>query len=387
MRRAQLRRPELYAAEEQGGEAPRPCRDRGDHQGAELVVCIRAGAARAHHRREPAPQQSRHDPYLQLFLRRELALVGQVVLFPWASGHCGGCLRELEGVASLVQAEITGAGLMDEKPRGRNADGLDGNGNEGSSTVAYDCAESMRGQTHPLVPIMTIGHPRKAAYTRTSPFSFYPRLRTHTCMPSVHHHLPPRRIFAAHQQHDLLGTKNMRLDPRTRLGEADPLELKDVCAMDAVLARTFCDGEDGFLRPDRASIGKRAVHTHTVASVPHDAIITHGEVIVPHASSFDDPGYKSSVAFNGQLFKQPSVWAQVFFACRSLACWCSRLVFLAGGNLADDEAARPPRAGHRNYTLRWEERMHPRPAYAPSALVARQPPSAQRRDSCAAEGD
>ncbi|KZP09399.1 hypothetical protein FIBSPDRAFT_964014 [Athelia psychrophila] len=121
---------------------------------------------------------------------------------------------------------------------------------EAALGVAYDYAEPTCGQTHPLALIMTI-------------IFFYPLKPT---IPGVHHSPPLRRALAAHQQHALLGAKNVKLDSRMSLGEVDLLELKD----------------------DRESIGKRVVHTFT--SLSPSAIIKDGGVSVPHSSSFDDPG-------------------------------------------------------------------------------------------------
>ncbi|KAF7975487.1 hypothetical protein HWV62_9401 [Athelia sp. TMB] len=114
----------------------------------------------------------------------------------------------------------------------------------------------------------------------------------------------------------LLGAKigkNVRIDPRARLGEADLLTLKDGCAIDSALVRGFCVERDGFFRLDRIEVGKRAV-VNTYTALSPGAVIKDGEVFGPHASSFDDPSHKSSAAYNRALFKQPSTWILVFFA-------------------------------------------------------------------------
>lgn len=139
-----------------------------------------------------------------------------------------------------------------------DVDGLDEN--ESRSVVAHDYAKSTRGQAHPLVTIMPVFFcPLKAACTRTSRVSFYPRLRTHTCITSAHQSLASRRALAAHQPHDLLGAKSARLGPRTRLGKANLLQLKNVRLMYAALAGDLL-GNGGVFRLDRISIGKRVVN-------------------------------------------------------------------------------------------------------------------------------
>ncbi|KZP28254.1 hypothetical protein FIBSPDRAFT_947839 [Athelia psychrophila] len=87
----------------------------------------------------------------------------------------------------------------------------------GQLGVACDYAEPMHGQTHPLalvIPIVVCS-PLKAM------------------IPVL---LIVLRLLTAHQQHDPLGAKNVRLDPRTGLGEADPLELSEVFVMEVALA-------------------------------------------------------------------------------------------------------------------------------------------------------
>ncbi|KZP05859.1 hypothetical protein FIBSPDRAFT_1053873 [Athelia psychrophila] len=119
-RLTQLQRPELYAVEE-------PC--------AELLVHIRAGGTSS----RTCSSDADAIPTDYNFL----ILVGNL---PFSS-------RWLASVVSLVQAVITGAGLMGGEPCGMREfvgeDGLDGN--ESSSTVAHDYVELTRGQTGPLV--------------------------------------------------------------------------------------------------------------------------------------------------------------------------------------------------------------------------------------------
>ncbi|KZP07236.1 hypothetical protein FIBSPDRAFT_965787 [Athelia psychrophila] len=93
-------------------------------------------------------------------------------------------------VAILVDAERTGAGLMNEEPRETrrffDKDGLDGNASR--STVACHDAEPTRGQTHPLV--LTVLTARIFCVYRVQ---------------FAHHSLASRHALTAHQGRKLLG--------------------------------------------------------------------------------------------------------------------------------------------------------------------------------------
>ncbi|KAF7975489.1 hypothetical protein HWV62_9405 [Athelia sp. TMB] len=298
----------------------------------------------------------------------------------------------IEGIASLVQAELGGADLMDAGEKGLGKGGLDkfadSEGHDSNSTLGYDYdldepASGARGQTHPLSLLVQIlplvfFYPLKAAYTwailvwvlaviapHIDNSNYWERNASLLCAITaarlssrvisplaailfkwlvIWRYRPGQyRMWSAYHLRwwivnqalrnggkgvfaltpgltvrywRLLGAKigkNVRIDPRARLGEADLLTLKDGCAIDSALVRGFCVERDGFFRLDRVEVGRRAV-VNTYTALSPGAVVKDGEVFGPHASSFDDPSHKSSAAFNRALFRQPSNWMLVFFA-------------------------------------------------------------------------
>jgi hypothetical protein len=105
--------------------------------------------------------------------------------------------------------------------------------------------------------------------------------------------------------------KNVRIDPKARLGEFDLLTLHDGCCIDASLVRGFCVERDGYFRLDKIVVGRKAF-VNTFTQLSPGAVIPDGAVYGPHASSHDEPSRKSSAAYNRTIFRQPHWSLQVF---------------------------------------------------------------------------
>lgn len=112
----------------------------------------------------------------------------------------------------------------------------------------------------------------------------------------------------------------------------------------ALIEGIYVEGDRHF-RSDSVTIEKRVVHSF--ASLLRGSIIKGGEGFIPHPGSFDGPSFRSSMAFDRPAFKQPSMWAQVFFASRSLA-----------------RGQRGPRTGARHSAHPWAEAVRLRLVHA-----------------------
>ncbi|KAF8227072.1 acetyl-CoA synthetase-like protein [Tricholoma matsutake] len=128
-------------------------------------------------------------------------------------------------------------------------------------------------------------------------------------------------IFSAHSSlkilyYRLLGArigKNVSIGPKAVLGEFDLLDIQDECRIDGSHVRGFCVERNGFFRLDYVNIGCKAViNTYTVMSP--GAIIPHGTVYGPHASSYDRPSPSSYAAYNRTSMPGPHWLLKVFVA-------------------------------------------------------------------------
>jgi acetyltransferase-like isoleucine patch superfamily enzyme len=119
----------------------------------------------------------------------------------------------------------------------------------------------------------------------------------------------------------LLGAKvgkNVQVSDLARLGEYDLLEFGDNSQIDKAVVRGFCVERDGYFRLDRISIGHDVVINSFTQLAP-GTVVEDGQVLGPHASSYDNPSGASYVKYNRGAVPRP----QGFFT------WFAIYIFLA----------------------------------------------------------
>ena len=128
-------------------------------------------------------------------------------------------------------------------------------------------------------------------------------------------------IFSMHPSlqilyYRLLGArigKDVRIDPKAKLGEFDLLTLHDSCRIDNALVRGFCVERDGCFRLEPIVVGRGAtVNTYTQLSP--GAAIPDGATYGPHASSHDQPSPDGHAQYNRAAVPQPHWALKVFVA-------------------------------------------------------------------------
>ena len=121
-----------------------------------------------------------------------------------------------------------------------------------------------------------------------------------------------RGVFAMHPALErlymqLLGAsvgKNVRVSKLARLGEYDLLDIGDNCRIDKALVRGFCVERDGYFRLGRISIGNDAV-INTYTQIAPDTEVMDGQVLGPHASSYEEPSDPSFAMYNSAAIPRP----------------------------------------------------------------------------------
>ena len=121
-----------------------------------------------------------------------------------------------------------------------------------------------------------------------------------------------RGVFAIHPALEriymqLLGArvgKNVRMSKLARFGEYDLLDIGDNCQIDKSLIRGFCVERDGYFRLGRISIGNDAV-INTYTQIAPDTEVMGGQVVGPHASSYEDPSDPSYAMYNSAAIPRP----------------------------------------------------------------------------------
>ena len=122
-----------------------------------------------------------------------------------------------------------------------------------------------------------------------------------------------RGVFAIHPALErlymqLLGArvgKNVRVSKLARFGEYDLLDIGDNCQIDKSLVRGFCVERDGYFRLGRISIGNDAV-INTYTQIAPDTEVMDGQVVGPHASSYEDPSDPSFAMYNSAAIPRPA---------------------------------------------------------------------------------
>ncbi len=121
-----------------------------------------------------------------------------------------------------------------------------------------------------------------------------------------------RGVFSMHPALErlymqLLGAsvgKNVRVSKLARLGEYDLLDIGDNCQIDKALVRGFCVERDGYFRLGRISIGNDAV-INTYTQIAPDTEVMDGQVLGPHASSYEEPSDPSFAMYNSAAIPRP----------------------------------------------------------------------------------
>ena len=121
-----------------------------------------------------------------------------------------------------------------------------------------------------------------------------------------------RGLFAMHPSllvlyMRLLGAnvgKNVQVSDLARLGEYDLLDIGDNCQIDKALVRGFCVERDGYFRLGRISIGHNSV-INTYTQLAPGTVIEDGQVLGPHASSYDNPSDASYATYNRAAVPRP----------------------------------------------------------------------------------
>jgi len=99
-----------------------------------------------------------------------------------------------------------------------------------------------------------------------------------------------------------------------RFGEHDLLDIGDNCQIDKALVRGFCVERDGYFRLGRIDIGNNVV-INTYTQIAPDTEISDGQVLGPHASSYEDPSDASFAMYNCAAVPRPrgfSTWAAIY---------------------------------------------------------------------------
>ena len=134
-----------------------------------------------------------------------------------------------------------------------------------------------------------------------------------------------RGVFAMHPAlirlyMRLLGAKvgkNVQVNDHARLGEYDLLHIGDNCQIDKALVRGFCVERDGYFRLGRISIGQNTT-INTYTQLAPGTVVADGQVLGPHASSYDSPSDANTATCNRSTVPRP----QGFFT------WIAIWVFL-----------------------------------------------------------
>jgi acetyltransferase-like isoleucine patch superfamily enzyme len=98
--------------------------------------------------------------------------------------------------------------------------------------------------------------------------------------------------------------KNVQISKLARFGEYDLLDIGDNCQIDKALIRGFCVERDGHFRLGRITIGNDAV-INTYTQVAPDTEISDGQVLGPHASSYEEPSDPSFAMYNSAAVPRP----------------------------------------------------------------------------------
>jgi acetyltransferase-like isoleucine patch superfamily enzyme len=131
-----------------------------------------------------------------------------------------------------------------------------------------------------------------------------------------------RGVFAMHPAllrlyMRLLGArvgKNVEVSELARLGEYDLLQIGDNCQIDKALVRGFCVERDGYFRLGRISIGRNAV-INTYTQLAPGTVVADGQVLGPHASSYDSPSDASYATYSRTAAPRPQgffTWAAIW---------------------------------------------------------------------------
>ena len=112
--------------------------------------------------------------------------------------------------------------------------------------------------------------------------------------------------------------KNVQVSKLATFGEHDLLDIGDNCQIDKALVRGFCVERDGYFRLGRISIGNDVV-INTYTQIAPDTEIGDGQVLGPHASSYEDPSDASFAMYNSAAIPRP----------RGLFTWVAIYVYLA----------------------------------------------------------
>ena len=131
-----------------------------------------------------------------------------------------------------------------------------------------------------------------------------------------------RGVFAMHPAllrvyMRLLGARvgsNVQVSDQARFGEYDLLELGDNCQIDRALVRGFCVERDGYFRLGRISIGHNAV-INTYTQLAPGTVVMDGQVLGPHASSYDSPSSPIYSNYNRAAVPRPQglfTWVAIY---------------------------------------------------------------------------